>query len=329
MSLVDLLFPQAELEALGNKWHEPAPKRRKVDSTKASSLSHHTSTRAGVEARCQRHSISTPSPYQSQRPASLGASELQAVRRSNSDSPSIPLKLQAPSTNIKLATRTNSCFPSFIEPSILKNYLRHLHPRDSHRYNSDSTSGLESRSLESLPHPSSDHGIEEFAPSPGSLIADSSSSPVSTDSCSTPASEKSRSGPFGQIFSGMRVTENERDMMEDLLSPDTTVWQQELPSLKRKQGDTHVNMDQHDYFNLDEALLQRIFPTFEDKSIPEIGTGLIDQTDITDKYLSGSNSAAGEPIGKADAATTHMGIVVYDYDSVSVDDFFDLEEAST
>jgi hypothetical protein len=128
----------------------------------------------------------------------------------------------------------------------------------------------------------------------------------------------------------MRVTDNERDLMEDLLSPIPEPPHDEASSQKRKYDETQVELAPDDYFAMDETLLHRMFPAFTRKDTHGLGIELTDPTKTEldcDGYSLGpgtANKVEGE--GKA---TSHRGIVVYDYDALSVDDFFDLDEAST
>lgn len=163
-------------------------------------------------------------------------------------------------------------------------------------------------------------------------MAESTASPASTESCATPAAicEQFRSGPFGHIFDGMRLTENERDLMEDLLSPTSPQIQYEPLSKKRKQDEIKVEIASEDYYGIDQSLLQKMFPPFEDKSsyIGGISNGgFMAAQEESDVHSSGLSPAAEEE--DEETGTSHRGIVIYDYDALSVDDFFDLEEAST
>ena len=144
-----------------------------------------------------------------------------------------------------------------------------------------------------------------------------------------------RSGPFGHIFDGMRLTANERNMMEDLLSPTDQPTQDEARNQKRKLEDVQVEVVPADSHNRDETLLNNIFPSLIDDS-HGLGIASMDVIKIEpedDVYSSGLSSAA-EELEESEKATSHRGIIVYDYDdyeydAVSVDDFFDLDEAST
>ncbi|KAJ9607740.1 hypothetical protein H2200_007818 [Cladophialophora chaetospira] len=328
MSFVDRLFPQEELEALGNRWHEPAPKRRKVGhgdlqalkSGSAAQRRHSNDIGSGE----RRHRLSTPTPYLYGRQQQTSEqTKARSPKRSNSDPHTFSSCMPSPAIPAKPPATNKSCLPSFIEPSILKNYLRHLHPKDSHRYTSSDRQNTES------------YVTEDAVSSPGSLVADSTASPASTESCPTPAAvcEQFRSGPFGHIFDGMRLTENERDLMEDLLSPITLQSQYEEPSKKRKQDEIKVEVASEDYYSIDQALLQKMFPTYEDRSSHADSVnngGFIDTEEESDVHSSGLSPAAeAEDEEPEETATSHRGFVIYDYDAVSVDDFFDLEEAST
>lgn len=188
---------------------------------------------------------------------------------------------------------------------------------------------------------------EEAVSSPGSLINDSAASP-SSDNCPTPSSsivEQFRSGPFGHIFDGMRITDHERDMMEDLLSPfqpgvDVSFAANTSSSSnkKRKEATPEVEIASEDYYEIDEALLQKMFPQAgEDMKrefnfeYPGITTNANRETDVHSSGLSPASQdddQEGEE-EEEDKHTSPAGIVVYDYSALSVDDFFDLEEAST
>jgi len=326
MSFVDRLFPQAELEALGNKWHEPAPKRRKLgpgpaQAVKAASGPQRKgSSDAGPEHR--RHRLSTPTPYlYGRQQSSTEYTHARNAKRSNSDSQALASAATSTLIQGKSAGANKSCLPDFIEPSILKNYLRHLHPKDSPRYTVPVSPSTGS------------HDTEETVSSPASLVPDSTPSPASTDNCPTPAAvcERFRSGPFGHLFDGMRLTDNERDLMEDLLSPIPEPSQDEASSQKRKYDEIQVGLAPDDYFAMGETLLDRMFPAFTSKDSHGLGIELTDPTKTEldcDGYSLGLSTAANEREGEGQA-TSHRGIVVYDYDALSVDDFFDLDEAST
>ncbi|ETI22434.1 hypothetical protein G647_06509 [Cladophialophora carrionii CBS 160.54] len=321
MSFVDLLFPQAELEALGNKWHEPAPKRRKLESgiprgvrgAPAAQRRQSYETNLGQERHrlsaltAQQHGIRSSCPEDSRIPH---------TKRSNSDSQALFPPVSSTSTQqSKHPTSNKSCLPSFIEPSLLRNYLRHLHPKDSHRYTSPSSPNT------------SFHTAEDAVPSPGSLVLDSAPSPASTDSCPTPGTvcDQFRSGPFGHLFDGMRLTDNERDLMEDLLGGTPPMQQEEIPTRKRRQDQSKVEVAPEDYSEIDESLLRTMFPATAQEGAEGLGDERPREYDV---HSSGLSPATEEPQDEKDVSS-HRGIVIYDYGALSVDDFFDLDEAST
>ncbi|KIX94399.1 uncharacterized protein Z520_09785 [Fonsecaea multimorphosa CBS 102226] len=339
MSFVDLLFPQKELEALGNKWHEPAPKRRRLDAGSFGNVQVKRESLGGQRKQCseptleqRRHRLSTPAPIQYGRPsASFERMNVRGTKRSNSESQPVSC---TPNMQ-KQTTKTKSCVPSFIEPSIMRNYLQHLHPKDRHRYTAVNEPKPGSKPRESNLRMSPPSLIEDSPPSPASLIADTSSSPASSDSCPTPAAvcEQFRSGPFGHIFDGMRLTDNERDLMEDLLNPSTTLAEDQPHGQTLSQTGPKLELAPEDYLEIDEALLQNIFHPFGKHINQPFDFAVNKSTNVdeeNDVHSSGLSPAA-EEVAEAveDNPTSHRGIVVYDYNALSVDDFFDLDEASS
>ncbi|OAP60782.1 hypothetical protein AYL99_05784 [Fonsecaea erecta] len=341
MSFVDLLFPQKELEALGNKWHEPAPKRRRLDSGSVGSAQVVQGSWAGQRRPSseqsldqRRHRLSTPAPIQYGRPSvSLEHMNVRGTKRSNSDSQPV----SCTSNPNKQTTIPKSCLPSFIEPSLMRNYLQHLHPKDRHRYTTVNEPKPESRPRDRNMRMSPPSFLEEALSSPGSLTADTSSSPASTDSCPTPAAvcEQFRSGPFGHIFSGMRLTDNERNLMEDLLNPSTTLPEDATQAQTLQETAPKVELAPEDYLEIDETLLQNMFYPFVKQEIQpfDIAPNVEKEYEV---HSSGLSPAAEEAEDVEEAAgaeedkpTGHRGIVVYDYNALSVDDFFDLDEASS
>ncbi|EXJ58600.1 hypothetical protein A1O7_06027 [Cladophialophora yegresii CBS 114405] len=325
MSFVDLLFPQAELEALGNKWHEPAPKRRKLGSGMPQVVKENPSARRRQSNETnlsqRRHRLSTPTAHRPGIQSSCAEdSRTRHTKRSNSDSQA--LLFPATSTQqAKHTTTSKSCLPSFIEPSLLRNYLRHLHPKDSNRYTSPSSPN------------SNVPSTEDAVPSPGSLVLDSAPSPASTDNCPTPGAvcDQFRSGPFGHLFNGMRLTDNERDLMEDLLSESPPTMQEEMPTHKRRQEEGKVQVASEDYSSIEESLLQTMLPQNPPKGTQALGnesTSSVKTPREYDVHSSGLSLATDEAQDESDV-TSHRGIVIYDYGALSVDDFFDLDEAST
>ncbi|OAL36983.1 hypothetical protein AYO20_03752 [Fonsecaea nubica] len=358
MSFIDLLFPQKELEALGNKWHEPAPKRRKLDSGSIQVVKGSFGGQCRPSSNEQylqqrRHRVSTPASLQYGRPpsSSLEHTNVRGTKRANSDSQSFS---STPDVNVDAQmTKAMSWLPSFIEPSLVRNYLQHLHPKDRHRYTISHVPKPDSRPRERQPQPrpSPPSVVEEALSSPGSLIADTSASPASTDSCPTPAAicEQFRSGPFGHIFDGMRLTDNEREMMEDLLSPSAPLTEDGVACGQQaplKEAPPTIQLVSEDYAEIDQALLQNMITPLEKLSGRPTGFAVSESTCADDEYdvhSSGLSPAAEEAealeAGEVETAetaepaeeqtTSHRGFVVYDYSVLSVDDFFDLDEASS
>lgn len=275
MSFVDLLFPQKELEALGNKWHEPAPKRRKLNlGVGAAPVPRHNSESSIDQTRPR-----TLSSSQHGKPPSIRAKAQIGVKRSNSAC--------APSTKTVTTKPGKSCLPTFIEPSILKNYLHHLHPNDRSRYSLASIAQVES---------------DDAASSPGSLTTDSSSPANSTDHGLPPSPgifEQLRAGPFGPVMYGLRITDHERDMMEDLLSPAPLMDFDPNPAAGTKWKDVDLIDEDRTVFDLDPDQLSTVH-----------SSGL-------------SITGPGEESEK-----TPGGIVMPQGSPLSMDDFFDLDEAA-
>lgn len=128
----------------------------------------------------------------------------------------------------------------------------------------------------------------------------------------------------------MRLTDNERDLVEDLLSPVQVLSQDEALTPKHKLDDVKVELAPENYNAIDPSRLERMFPTFTEKDIRS-GWQLHSTTHSKKNFEVHSSglSPAMEAVEEEDTTPSHRGIVVYDYDAVSVDDFFDLEEAST
>lgn len=120
----------------------------------------------------------------------------------------------------------------------------------------------EARSRGSTPRSAGESTI-----SPGTTNADldSPSSPNdSVDTPSTPGSlcDRSRSGPFGHIFDGLRLTAHERDFLEELTQPDTA----ESPGQRAKRAPTKAEIVQ--------TLSQMTYADFVNQSanpVPEPG----------------------------------------------------------
>ena len=80
----------------------------------------------------------------------------------------------------------------------------------------------------------------------------------------------------------------------------------------------------------DEALLRSIFPTSLSGAddLAKVLPAALTQNEDYKPTLHETNLATVEDMAE-EKISSHRGIIVYDYDALSVDDFFDLEEAST
>jgi hypothetical protein len=304
MSLVDQLFPQDQLEELGNRWHEdePSSKRRKI----AASVDGSSASGLALFASCQGWDV-WPTSDEDSTPR---------VRRAQSASqPRTSTVRQAATAKAKAKARSNSCFPSFIEDSLLQNYLRQAHPKDRLRYSSKSETDTAVHDAQFTPGENSPGVKEESTSSPGSLIADTSS-PASTESCPSPVAicDQFRSGPFGHIFAGLRCTDVERDMVEDLLKPMTSF------SGTPEDDQTAVVNDEEaesDARRARDAQLLSIFPPLNDK---------------VRHLFAPSPKASTTKALKLDEHETirtetpsYKGLVIYEDDAPSIDDFFDFD----
>ncbi|KEF56425.1 uncharacterized protein A1O9_08006, partial [Exophiala aquamarina CBS 119918] len=288
MSYIDLLFPREELEALGNKWTEPANKRRKLDlnaglarGQRQQHQPQHQPARPTPDSQAnqRRHTLSAAS--QPNKSASPLGSIQNTIKRSNSDV-KLPISSMQPSANTKRVATPKSCLPSFIEPSILKNYLHHLHPNDRSRYSIPNSPEPETQPQRSegprrlsIMH----HEHEDDSCSPASLITDNSSSTADNpESCPTPNPgiyEQLRDSRFGYLLHGLRLTDHEKDLVEDLLSPN----QVDMPpppapsalttSTKRKAEESEMGLSLENTMEFNQRLLQRMFPPDCDTTISE------------------------------------------------------------
>lgn len=342
MSFIDRLFPAAELEALGNKWPMPVNKKRKLDSEHEQKQARKQIHTSSLDHR--RHTVSLPSKQSST--TSSMKSVANTIKRSNSASqPSNVTKPAAPKTT------SRSCLPNFIEPSLLKNYLHHLHPSDRSRYSIPESLEPEVKPASTKPSRSIMAQIEsdESACSPASMTTDNSSSSAASEpeSCPTPSAgmfEQYRTGPFGHLFNGMRITEHERDFMEDLLGPmhlPIFAPQPETKAASSIQQALFVRQPEivsTDNYGIDESALQQIFGedekpvTYRGFSISEYKTE--DDEDEDDDDNADIHSSGMSPINDLDDDdnSEDAGLETSAYPSrglvVSVDDFFNLEEAS-
>ena len=110
--------------------------------------------------------------------------------------------------------------------------------------------------------------------------------------------------------------------MEDLLNPSVSI---DFHDPKAKEPEVEISPD--DFYKIDEGLLQRMFPTAGnttlDLSYKNSGYAYADK-DVEVQSSGLSPAAEQEEEDKISPA----GIVMYDYSALSVDDFFDLDEAS-
>ncbi|EXJ77786.1 hypothetical protein A1O3_10015 [Capronia epimyces CBS 606.96] len=347
MSFVDLLFPQAELEALGNRWHEPAPKRRKLDleagpRREQGPKQNRTAAPAGPET--DRHRRFTTSCSQPRRLSSK--SHGGTVKRSNSDSrPAVVVSRKATSPSADSTTTTTSAamsfLPSFIEPSILQNYLQHLHPRDRPRYSLPNSPKPDTQSpSQEETHPIHSHQQrhdEDDESSPGALTADTRSPTPSSDCYPTPSAgifEQLHCGPFSGLIQGLRFTEHERDMVNDLLNPDGPMhlMPDEFPNTKLKLEGEQVNA-LHDFYPADEGFLHKISPLAGERLAFEVeqdlkGSAKVKEAEDNDVHSSGLSPAEEKGQGENKSPA---GIIMYDYSALSDDDdgeLFDYEQAA-
>lgn len=335
MSLIDRLFPLQELEALGNKWPGPVNKKRKLEGeagqiqprkhNKQDSHDHRRHTVSNISKPSQPITKSTPS-----------SGTDPTIKRSNSSS--------QPNS---FSTASRSCLPNFIEPSLLKNYLQHLHPKDRHRY---SVANTPEPDVQLAPTQTERTPVEsdESTHSPASMMTDSSS-PSSSEGCATPSAavfEQFRSGPFGHLFNGMRLTEHERDFMEDLLGPTELATEEPksthapIKALVASQSLVHeadvgsrefskardssksvAPVEQEDKEEFEEAVTYRGFSIGRHNDDDDDEENDDDDDDVHSSGMSPINDADIEPLDLEPRPSNESLMV-------SVHDFFNLEEAS-
>jgi hypothetical protein len=183
------------------------------------------------------------------------------------------------------------------------------------------------------------------------LVTDSASPSSSVDNCPTPSAgiyEQLRTGPFGHLINGLRLTEHERDMMEGLLNPGAAPvmdFFSAAPSTTKRKAEnaTQVHFQTEDYYNLDDRLLQNMFgpmggATTLDSSLGFHGLSSTHVNLEEDVHSSGISPAARHGEEKEqeedeededDDYKTPAGIVMPTHSILSVDDFFDLDEAAS
>ncbi|KAI1616896.1 hypothetical protein EDD37DRAFT_57391 [Exophiala viscosa] len=336
-SFIDRLFPLEQLEALGNKWPESANKRRKLDSsinqTQTQSQQQQPSRRqhsqsVSIDPRSHRFSLSS----QHGRPSALAHvnKPTSTLKRANTDS--MAARPTRPTPNINSNPTAKSCLPTFIEPSILKVYLQNLHPKDRPRYSVPTSPKADSQPHETK-HATHIQHEEYVAFSPGSLTSDSASPASLGDTCQTPPPgiyAQLRSGPFSHLIDGLRLTDHERDLMQDLLkpTPEPIPISTAAPGQKRKAPtDLDVEIVPDDFYTIDQSLLEKMFPPFVKETILPSGYEYVSNIEATRE--SDVHSSGLSPVFLEEEDESPAGIVMPANDPLSVDDFFDLEEAAS
>ncbi|EXJ86028.1 hypothetical protein A1O1_06397 [Capronia coronata CBS 617.96] len=348
MSLVDLLFPQAELEALGNRWHEPVPKRRRIDPDVGPGHERGPKQDRGATLATSRRHNSDSAVYLGRRGSFAttrrrmsSKSHTSTAKRSNpefkpsatSSSNTATSTSRSTATTKTTAPTAKSFLPSFIEPSILQNYLQHLHPNDRPRYTlpNHSQGETHSRSDEDARRvPQEGKHDEDCISSPGALTADTSSPAPSHDHCATPSPgiyEQLHCAPFSHLIQGLRCTEHERDMVNDLLnpSPSTTLLPAEFSGIQSKR-----EAEQMDPFNecyhADEGYLHTMFPfgpaqsLFDSVHDSKFSTSfplMSDEIRDSDVHSSGLSPGMEED---GEETKSPAGLVIRDYSSFGDDD---------
>jgi hypothetical protein len=238
MSFIHLLFPPGELEAPENTWHEPAVKKRtvnpeaaRVERTFLGPLRKQSYGTRGHERRCSKFSEQVAA-WKAKRPYSEDSAR--ALRR--------------PSTVI------NKCgLLNLVGTSVLLNHL--IDPASLH---------LESQSERSPAYHSWD---ALCSPSPFGYELESLSSPAynaSTAATPTSVCDQFRSGPFGHIFDGLRLTDQERELVEELVDPSTDPKASESPYQPHKaptESEIVETLSQRMFFDLKYSIFNRLEPT--------------------------------------------------------------------
>ncbi|KIV79895.1 hypothetical protein PV11_07436 [Exophiala sideris] len=336
-SFIDRLFPMDQLEALGNKWPEPANKRRKLDcsikqtqtqSQQQQPLRRQHSQSVSIDPRDHRFSLSSQHGKPS---ASMhGNKPTGALRRANTDS--MAARPTRPTPNVNSKPTVKSCLPTFIEPSILNVYLHNLHPKDRPRYSVPASPKADTQARETK-HATRIQYEEYAAFSPGSLTSDSASPASSGETCQTPPPgiyAQLRSGPFSHLIDGLRVTDHERDLMQDLLKPAPVALPMPPAATGEKRKaptDSEVEIISDDFYTIDQTLLEKMFPpSVKDQILP---SGYEYVSNIQATKESDVHSSGLSPVFMEEEDESPAGIVMPANDPLSVDDFFDLEEAAS
>ncbi|KAJ9630292.1 hypothetical protein H2204_008510 [Knufia peltigerae] len=348
-SILERLFPVEQLEALGNKWPESAPKRRKFDNGASQDQQRIWTMPAPVRRQnsgsaipdIRHHRLSTSSQQRGINPRY--ATQSTQIRRSNSES--VPRNSPTPSAS---SVRSNSssvqksCLPAFIEPSLMQVYLHNLHPKDRSRYSlpgsptcsSDTTTRPEEpRRISMASRRENNH--EDSISSPGSLTTDTSSPQYLGEACTTPPAS---AGPFSDLIYGLRLTDHERGFMNDLLNPSLESGDMfaSMSVEKRKMPDLDESgVDPANFFGAGNDSFQTMFsPSQHEVEATDfsgyeyaVTTNGERENDVHSSGLS-PTAEEGDEGEEAEEDTAPAGIVMPVHAALSVDDFFDLEEAA-
>ncbi|KAJ9494800.1 hypothetical protein H2202_009701 [Exophiala xenobiotica] len=342
-SLVDRLFPLEQLEALGNKWPESANKRRKLDDGIGQSqsrpvvLPRRQNSEGAAFLQPRRPQQSSSSWRRHSSTYGSVATHSTTTKRSVSDSLSQHTPAWTSSVNSDgLAATTKSWFPTFIEPALLKVYLQNLHPKDRPRYSLPSSFRREMPPPEPKRTMASHHDTEDSASTPGSLTTDASSPHSLGDRCATPPTgifEQLRPGLFSHLIDGLRLTEHERGFMHDMLNPApqmSLMPMLEPTTTKRKATQFEADVElPEDYAHVDHSLLQKIFPQPDAAEMdPLSGYEYYAETTDADRDNDVHSSCMSPATEEEEDYETPAGIIMPTHAPLSVDDFFDLDEAA-
>ncbi|KAK4934445.1 hypothetical protein LTR10_024296 [Elasticomyces elasticus] len=319
---IDRLFPVEQLEALDNKWPESANKRRKLDYSINQTQ---TQVQQPQPSRRQHSQHGKPS-------ASMHVNKpTGTLKRVNTDS--MAARPSRPMPNVKSNSSTaKSCLPTFIEPSIRKVYLHNLHPKDRPRHSEPTIPRADTQ------RPATKHATtirhEEYAVfSPGSLTSDSAFPASSGDTYLTPTPgnyAQLRSGRFSHLIDGLRLTDHERDLMQDLLRPapePVTISTAATGQKREVPTNSEVEIVPDEFYTSDQSLLEKMFPPSVKETILPLEYDYVSNIQATTE--SDVHSSGLSPISMEAEDESPAGIVMPANDLLSVDGFFDLEEAAS
>jgi hypothetical protein len=197
LSFIQLVFPPGELGLSDHAWHEAALSTGRPNSEERQAGWRNTLPLTERQYTCHSHQRNLhgyPEHIATWRTKHLH-SKMQS-RAFREHGPSIK--------------RWNS--PNYRKPNIPYNRC--------HGYSVSSSYCPEAQTQASTPH-----SVRESINSPSTInVSTPSSSDDSVDILSTPGSvcDQFRSGPFGHIFDGLRLTDQERALLEELAQPDAT-----------------------------------------------------------------------------------------------------------